>query len=183
MENISKITVIETLDTAKEYASKLEDLIKSVEVAKHQVGASFYFYIIALILHVLLTACNAFFWYLQVNTSTQQAVEGIDNAFSLLTSVLVEVLNKRRSILKAEALKFQEDGLIPLKACNDLIAEKLKSTQLYIEEGREILRVGGCSSAEESLRFSEKASQLGRLVKFKVEFQNTAVFPPCHALG
>jgi hypothetical protein len=43
MEDISKITIIETLDTAKEYASKLEDLIKSVEVAKQQVGAIFYF--------------------------------------------------------------------------------------------------------------------------------------------
>jgi len=101
----------------------------------------------------------------------------------LFTSVLVEALNKRRSILKAEALKFQEDGLIPLKACHDLIAEKLKSTQLYIEEGHDILRVGGCTSAEESLRFSEKASQLGRLVKFKVELQNTVGFPPCHILG
>jgi hypothetical protein len=42
MEDISKITIIETLDTAKEYASKLEDLIKSVEVAKQQVGATVY---------------------------------------------------------------------------------------------------------------------------------------------
>ena len=42
MEDISKITIIETLDTAKEYASKLEDLIKSVEVAKQQVGAIVY---------------------------------------------------------------------------------------------------------------------------------------------
>jgi len=96
---------------------------------------------------------------------------------------LVEALNKRRSILKAEALKFREDGLIPLKACHDLIAEKLKSTRLYIEEGHDILRVGGCTSAEESLRFSEKASQLGRLVKLKVDLQNTVEFPPCHVLG
>lgn len=183
MEDISKITVVETLDTAKEYASKLEDLIKSVEVATQQVCALFYFCIIALILNVLLTTCNAFLWCWQVNTSTQQAIEDIDNAFSLFTSVLVETLNKRRSILKAEALKFREDGLIPLKACHDLIAEKLKSTQLYIEEGHDILRVGGCTSAEESLRFSEKASELGRLVKFKVELQNTVGFPPCHVLG
>jgi hypothetical protein len=96
---------------------------------------------------------------------------------------LVEALNRRRSILKAEALKFREDGLIPLKACHDLIAEKLKSTQLYIEEGRYILRVGGCASAEESSRFSEKTSQLGRLVKFKLELQNTVAFPPCLVLG
>jgi len=60
MEDISKITVVETLDTAKEYASKLEDLIKSVEVATQQVGGIFYFCIIALILTVLLTTCNAF---------------------------------------------------------------------------------------------------------------------------
>jgi len=59
MEAISKITVVETLDTAKEYASKLEDLIKSVEVATEQVGDLFYFCIIALILTVLLTTCNA----------------------------------------------------------------------------------------------------------------------------
>jgi hypothetical protein len=93
-----------------------------------------------------------------------------------------QALNKRRSILKAEALKFRKDDLIPLKACHDLIAEKLKSTQLYIEEGRDILRVGGCTSAEESSRFSEKSSQLGRLVKFKVELQNAVWFPPCHFL-
>jgi len=95
----------------------------------------------------------------------------------------VEALNKRRSILKAEALKFREDGLIPLKACHDLIAEKLKSTQLYIEEGHDILRVGGCTGVQEFLRFSEKASQLGRLVKYKVELQNTGRFPPFHVLG
>jgi len=46
MEDISKITVLETLDTAKEYASKLEDLIKSVEVATQQVCALFYFCVI-----------------------------------------------------------------------------------------------------------------------------------------
>lgn len=97
--------------------------------------------------------------------------------------MLVEALNRRRSILKAEALKFREDGLIPLKACHDLIAEKLKSTQLYIKEGHDILRVGGCTGAEELLRFSEKSSQLGRLVKFKVELQNTVGFPPFHVLG
>jgi hypothetical protein len=89
----------------------------------------------------------------------------------LFTSVLVEALHKRRSILIDEAHKFQEDGLIPLKACHDLIAEKLKSTQLYIEEGHNILRVGGHTSAEELLKFSEKASQLGRLVKFRVKLQ------------
>jgi hypothetical protein len=43
MEDVSKITIIETIDTAKEYASKLEDLIKSIEVAKKQVGVLFYF--------------------------------------------------------------------------------------------------------------------------------------------
>jgi hypothetical protein len=96
---------------------------------------------------------------------------------------LVEALHKRRGILKAEALRFQEDGLIPLKACHDLISEKLKSTQLYIEEGHSILRVGGCTSAEESSRFSEKASQLGRFVKFKVELQNTVGCPLCQVLG
>lgn len=59
MEDISKIIVIETLDTAKEYASKLEDVIISVEVATQQVGVLFYLCIIALILTVLLTTCNA----------------------------------------------------------------------------------------------------------------------------
>jgi hypothetical protein len=38
MEGISKITIIETIDTAKDYASKLEELLKSVEVAEEQVG-------------------------------------------------------------------------------------------------------------------------------------------------
>jgi hypothetical protein len=38
MEDISKKSIVETIDTAKEYATKLEDLIKSVEVAKKQVS-------------------------------------------------------------------------------------------------------------------------------------------------
>jgi hypothetical protein len=41
MEDMSKITIVETVDTAKDYASKLEELIKSVEVAKEQVGVIF----------------------------------------------------------------------------------------------------------------------------------------------
>lgn len=43
MDDVSKITIVETIDTAKEYASKLEGLIKSIEVAKKQVGVVFYF--------------------------------------------------------------------------------------------------------------------------------------------
>lgn len=46
MEDIWKLTIVETVDTAKEYASKLEDLIKSVEVAKEQVGAILCFKVI-----------------------------------------------------------------------------------------------------------------------------------------
>jgi hypothetical protein len=79
----------------------------------------------------------------------------------------VDALHKRRNILKTEAFRFQEEGLIPLEACYDLIAGKLKSTKLFIEEGNRILRVGGPNSPDETIRFSEKASQLGRLVKFK----------------
>jgi hypothetical protein len=112
-------------------------------------------------------------YHFQVNTSTQKAVEDIDIAFDFFTSVLVDALHKRRNTLKAEAFRFQEDGLIPLKACHDLIAGKLKSTHLYIEEGHRILRVGGLTSPEETLTFSEKASQLGRLVKIEVRVQNT----------
>ncbi|XP_021931889.1 cytokine receptor-like factor 3 isoform X2 [Zootermopsis nevadensis] len=134
MEDIWKLTIVETVDTAKEYASKLEDLIKSVEVAKEQ-----------------------------VNASTQKAIEDIDSAFDLFTSVLVDALHKRRNVLKAEAFRFQEEGLIPLKECHDLIAGKLKSTKLYVEEGHNILRAGGLSSSEETLMFSEKASLLGSL--------------------
>lgn len=81
----------------------------------------------------------------------------------------MDALHKRRNVLKAEAFRFQEEGLIPLKACHDLIAGKLKSTKLYIEEGCNILRAGGLTSPDETLRFSEKASELGRLVKFKVK--------------
>jgi hypothetical protein len=72
-------------------------------------------------------------------------------------------------VLKAEAIRFEEDGLIPLKACHDLIERKLQATQLYIEEGHNILRIGGFTSEEETLKFSEKASQLGRFVKLKPE--------------
>lgn len=114
-----------------------------------------------------------------------KAVEDIDNAFDLFTSVLVDALHKRRNILKTEAFRFQEEGLIPLEACYDLIAGKLKSTKLFIEEGNRILRVGGLNSPDETIRFSEKASQLGRLVKFKAKFR--VLFgtpcPPCYVMG
>jgi hypothetical protein len=81
---------------------------------------------------------------------------------------LSDSLNKRRNVLKAEAFRFHEEGLIPLKECHELIAGKLKSTKLYIEEGHNIIQVGGLTSPDETLRFSEKASQLGRLVKCRV---------------
>jgi hypothetical protein len=42
MEDVSKITVEETINTAKEYASKLQDLINTIEVAKKQVSVIFY---------------------------------------------------------------------------------------------------------------------------------------------
>jgi hypothetical protein len=99
--------------------------------------------------------------------------------FDLFTSVLVEALHRRRNVLKAEAVRFEEDGLVPLKACRDLVDGKLRATQLYIEEGRNILRDGGFTSAEEILRFTEKASQLGRLVKLKSELMNPTL---CHVL-
>jgi hypothetical protein len=122
---------------------------------------------------------NVFSKYFQVNTSTQKTIEDIDNVFDLFTSVLIDALHKRRNVLKTEALRFQEDCLMPLKACHELIAGKLQVTQLYIEEGRTILRVGGPTSVEETLRFSEKASQLGRLVKLKAKVLNPT---PCHIL-
>lgn len=115
---------------------------------------------------------NVFLKYFQVNTSTQKAIEDIDNVFDLFTSVVIDALHKRRNALKAEALKYEEDGLIPLKACHDLIEVKLQTTELYIEEGRNILRVGGFTSPEEILKFSEKASQLGRLVILKTKVLN-----------
>ena len=98
----------------------------------------------------------------QVNKSTQKTIEDIEYRFDLLISVLLEVLEKRRAALKSQALKIKEEGLTPLHACHDLISGKLKSTQLYIEEGRNILRVGGLTSPEEALKFSEQASKLGR---------------------
>lgn len=108
--------------------------------------------------------------YFQVNTSTQKTLEDIDNVFDLFTSVVIDALHKRRNVLKTEALRYQEEGLIPLKACHDLIERKLQATEEYIEEGRNILRVGGITSAEEIVKFIEKASQLGRLVKLIVWF-------------
>lgn len=107
-----------------------------------------------------------------MNTSTQKTIEDIDNVFDLFTSVVIDALHKRRNVLKAEALRYQEDGLIPLKACHDLIEGKLQATEVYIEEGRNILRVGGITSAEEIVKFIEKASQLGRLVELKTKVLN-----------
>lgn len=107
-----------------------------------------------------------------MNTSTRKTIEDIDNVFDLFTSVVIDALHKRRNVLKAEALRYEEDGLIPLKACHDLIEGKLQATESYIEEGRNILRVGGFTSAEEIVKFVEKASQLGRLVKLKTKVLN-----------
>jgi hypothetical protein len=94
----------------------------------------------------------------------------------LFTSVLIDALHKRRNVLKAKALRYEEDGLIPLKACHDLIEGKLQATESYIEEGHNVLRVGGFTSAEEILKFSEKASQLGRLVKLQTKVLNPTLY-------
>ncbi|KAJ9580193.1 hypothetical protein L9F63_004136, partial [Diploptera punctata] len=134
MGDISKKSIIETVDTAKEYASKLEELIKSVELAKDQ-----------------------------VNESSRRTIENIDFAFDLLLSVVLRVLEKRRDSLKLEVEKIKEEGLKPLRECHDVIIAKLKSTQEYIEEGQNILRVGGPTSPDETHKFTEQASKLGSL--------------------
>nr|CAD7602460.1 unnamed protein product [Timema genevievae] len=135
MESMSKKNIIETVDTAKDYACKLEDLLSSVKGANDQ-----------------------------IQTSTQKTISEIDSTFDLLVSTLLESLNKRRALLRTEALRLRDDGLAPLKACRDIIDEKLRVTKLYIEEGRNILRVGGLTtSLEKTLCFTEQASLLGSL--------------------
>nr|CAD7433156.1 unnamed protein product [Timema monikensis] len=135
MESMSKKNIIETVDTAKDYACKLEDLLSSVKGANDQ-----------------------------IQTSTQKTISEIDSTFDLLVSTLLESLNKRRALLRTEALRLRDDGLAPLKACRDIIDEKLRATKLYIEEGRNILRVGGLTtSLEKTLCFTEQASLLGSL--------------------
>nr|CAD7265526.1 unnamed protein product [Timema shepardi] len=100
----------------------------------------------------------------QIQTSAQKTISEIDSTFDLLVSTLLESLNKRRALLRTEALRLRDDGLAPLKACRDIIDEKLRATKLYIEEGRSILRVGGLTtSLEKTLCFTEQASLLGSL--------------------
>ncbi|XP_067005083.1 cytokine receptor-like factor 3 [Anabrus simplex] len=109
--HLSKKHISEILHTANEYAGKLEDLIKSVQVAEEQ-----------------------------VYNSAEKTIQDIDSSFDLLIAAVVDSFTKRKKALKAEAIKIKEDGLIPLLACRELICKKLKATRSYIEEGENILK-------------------------------------------
>lgn len=134
MSNQSEASVKDTMDSAKEYVSRLEELVKSVEAAEHQV----------------------------VSSSAQSAME-VEKTFQQLSDSIVDVLSRRKEALLAEIAVIHHEGLSPLQACRSLIVSKLNSTKSYIAEGGDILRIGGIAISASTEKFCEKASFLGSL--------------------
>ncbi|XP_075230786.1 cytokine receptor-like factor 3 [Lycorma delicatula] len=110
MEEFCRKTLSETVDTATEYSSKLEELTASIIKAQQQ-----------------------------VKVTAEESLMEIENVFDELTMVILAAIEKRRSHLKKKVKKIEEKGLAPLNACHEVIINKLKLTQNYICEGQHIL--------------------------------------------
>lgn len=134
MSGVQEESLRDTMDSAEEYVTRLEDLVKSVEAAERQ-----------------------------VETSASQSASEVEKAFKQLSDSILDVLNKRKDVLLSEISSIRQDGLAPLQACRSLIASKLANTKLYIAEGGDILRIGGMAVSESTEKFCEKASFLGSL--------------------
>ncbi|XP_054283226.1 cytokine receptor-like factor 3 [Macrosteles quadrilineatus] len=133
MENITKKTLLETVDTAIEYSAKLDRNLNSVIGAEQQV----------------------------IGTAEESLTE-IDVAFDDLAKSVLDALNKRREVLKKNVMRIQEEGLAPLRACRDVISHTLKTTQSYICEGQELMEQRNCD-VERSLKYIDQSSLLGSL--------------------
>ncbi|XP_071443717.1 cytokine receptor-like factor 3 isoform X2 [Hetaerina americana] len=88
----------------------------------------------------------------------------IDTTFSEIISKLTDSLEKRRTSLKAEVLSIKREGLAPLKACREIVCQKLEETQDYILEGKGLLGTAENNpDANHCISFCEQASDLGNL--------------------
>ncbi|KAE8739490.1 hypothetical protein FOCC_FOCC014986 [Frankliniella occidentalis] len=134
MSSLPEESLRDTMDSAREYVTRLEELVKSVEAAEHQ-----------------------------VESSASQSTNEVVKTFNQLSDSILDVLNKRKESLLSEISTIRQDGLAPLRACRDVIASKLANTKTYIAEGGDILRIGGMAVSESTEKFCEKASFLGSL--------------------
>jgi len=108
---------------------------------------------------------NSVFCSIKVETSANQTIVDVEKTFDTIATSLLSLLTKRRQKLISEIKKIEKDGLEPLKACREIITKKLGSTEQFVAEGESILSKKGLISSENSDKFCEKASCLGRLVK------------------
>lgn len=134
MDNFSKKMLLDTVDTAIEYSSKLEDLLKSVKAAQKQ-----------------------------VTTTAEESCLEIDKAFGELANTLLITLNERREVLKNRVIKIRNEGLAPLKSCQEVIHDKLKTTQNYICEGQSLLEQKGNIDIDQGVQYFERSALLGSL--------------------
>lgn len=99
-------------------------------------------------------------------TAEESCLE-IDKAFDDLTNSILISLNERREVLKSRVIKIRNEGLTPLKSCQEVIHEKLKATQNYVYEGQSMLeQIAGIDIAQE-VQYFERSALLGRYVYIK----------------
>ncbi|KAK7863037.1 hypothetical protein R5R35_010779 [Gryllus longicercus] len=134
--SVSKSAILESIDEAKKYASKLEDLTIAVEKAKEQ-----------------------------ILNSALKADADIDHSFDVLSRTLVDSLNRRKKTLKEEVERIRKDGLQPLIDCEEIIHSKISETKDYIKEGEELLDKEASQSSGLNCfaEFSEQSVFLGSL--------------------
>ncbi|XP_049853008.1 cytokine receptor-like factor 3 isoform X2 [Schistocerca gregaria] len=102
--------VVEAVDAAEEYVQKLEDLLKTLTEAEHQ-----------------------------VKNSAKQARDDVNFALDTLAAAFTNALKQRRSALLEEVDRLCSEGLAPLTECRDLITTQMQVAHSYANEGRHSL--------------------------------------------
>ncbi|XP_046988390.1 cytokine receptor-like factor 3 [Schistocerca americana] len=102
--------VVEAVDAAEEYVQKLEDLLKTLTEAEHQ-----------------------------VKHSAKQARDDVNFALDALAAAFTNALKQRRSALLEEVDRLCSEGLAPLTECRDLITTQMQVAHSYANEGRHSL--------------------------------------------
>ena len=99
-------------------------------------------------------------------TTAEESCLEIDKVFDELTNGILTSLNQRREVLKNRVTKIRDEGLAPLKSCQEVIHEKVRTTQNYICEGQSLLEQKGNIDVDQAVQYFERSALLGRYALF-----------------
>lgn len=128
-----KKNVSDVLENAHNYATQLQDLLSNLKDAQ-----------------------------IQIQGNASQARSSIEETFSCLKSMMTAAMDHRKEELIAQVCSIQEDELLPLQECYDVINEKLNLTLELVDEGQKILHERRISD-DTIVKFNGKSATLGSL--------------------